>query len=228
MPKNEDGEFELVVGNKQLMAVVIVLMALFGVVFAMGYMLGRGNATTETVAQSNPVPSPQGTRPEASGPLVSRAQPPADTPLQPGEAKVTTPDTAPPTTQPVSASAPDPQPASAAAAPQAERPKPAAPAKQPEPPPQVPPPAPKSAPPAAAGDVPAVGQTFLQVAAVKKPQAQLLVEVLKEKGFHAVMAQVDGQDVYRTLVGPLKDAADMARTKSGLENAGFKPFVKKY
>jgi cell division septation protein DedD len=68
------------------------------------------------------------------------------------------------------------------------------------------------------------------VAAVKKPQAQLLVEVLKDKGFHAIMSPVtvDGQEMFRTLVGPVKNAADLARTKADLESAGFRPIVKKY
>jgi cell division septation protein DedD len=76
----------------------------------------------------------------------------------------------------------------------------------------------------------APGSTFLQVAAVKKPQAQMLVEVLKEKGFHATIAPVtvDGQEVFRTLVGPVHGAADLAKTKADLESAGFKPIVKKY
>ena len=90
----------------------------------------------------------------------------------------------------------------------------------------------QSEPPKAVPDAegPMAGETFLQVAAVRKPQAQLLVEVLKEKGFRAIMSPVtvDGQEVYRTLVGPITDASDLARTKASLESAGFKPIVKKF
>jgi cell division septation protein DedD len=73
------------------------------------------------------------------------------------------------------------------------------------------------------------GQTYLQVAAVKKPQAEMLVEVLKEKGFHAVSSPTaPGAELYRALVGPLRDAAEVARTKADLENAGFKPITKRF
>jgi cell division septation protein DedD len=74
------------------------------------------------------------------------------------------------------------------------------------------------------------GQTFLQVAAVKRPQAEVLVELLKKKGFRAIMSPVtvDGQEIFRTLVGPVKDASDLAKTKAGLESAGLKAIVKKY
>ncbi|HEX8984016.1 MAG TPA: SPOR domain-containing protein, partial [Bryobacteraceae bacterium] len=112
--------------------------------------------------------------------------------------------------------APEPERTKAVAPPPPERPKPVA------------PPVKQAEPPQSESAEPAAGQTFLQVAAVKKAQAQLMVEVLKGKGFHALMAQVEGKDVYRTLVGPVKDAGDLARTKAALESAGLKPFVKKY
>ena len=49
MPRNEDGEFELVVGNKQLLSIVFILMVVFGVVFSMGYFVGRANSTDTPV-----------------------------------------------------------------------------------------------------------------------------------------------------------------------------------
>lgn len=241
MPKNEDGEFELVVGNKQLLSIVFILMVLFGVVFSMGYFLGRANTGEQARADASGQVGQAG-RPDATGALVPRSQ--EDSPLQPGEAKVATPDagtgsTTPLSTTPVaSESAPPPDTvAPAAAAPQRETPKPvpAAAVRPPEPAPRTVPAAqspaaasPAASSPAAASGSPSPGQTFLQVAAVKKPQAQMLLDLLKAKGFHATMVQVDGQEVYRTLVGPVKDAGDLARTKAGLEGAGFKPFVKKY
>ena len=38
---NEDGEFELVLGNKQLFSVFFVVAVLFGVCFLMGYTVGK-------------------------------------------------------------------------------------------------------------------------------------------------------------------------------------------
>jgi cell division septation protein DedD len=82
-------------------------------------------------------------------------------------------------------------------------------------------------------NAPGPGQTFLQVAAVKRPEAELIVDVLKKKGFRALVSPVviDGQPsdaLFRALVGPLKDPSEVAKTKSDLEAAGFKPIIRKY
>jgi len=62
VPRNEDGEFELILGNRQLMSVFFIVVILLGVFFAMGYIVGRG---------ANPVAGPEvaARRPE-SKPLV--------------------------------------------------------------------------------------------------------------------------------------------------------------
>ena len=44
MPKNEDGEFELILGNRQLMSVFFIVVILLGVFFAMGYIVGRNSS----------------------------------------------------------------------------------------------------------------------------------------------------------------------------------------
>lgn len=41
MPRNDDGEFELILGNRQLMSVFFIVVILLGVFFAMGYIVGR-------------------------------------------------------------------------------------------------------------------------------------------------------------------------------------------
>ena len=41
MPKNEDGEFELILGNRQLLSVFFIVVVLLGVFFTMGYIVGR-------------------------------------------------------------------------------------------------------------------------------------------------------------------------------------------
>src|ERR1700690_236851 len=91
MAKNEDGEFELVVGNKQLLSIVFILMVLFGVVFSMGYFVGRANVGGDAATAAAPGAASQG-RPDAAGPQTASTRPPADSGLQPGEAKVATPD----------------------------------------------------------------------------------------------------------------------------------------
>ena len=48
MPRNEDGEFELILGNKQLLSVFFIVVTLLAVFFAMGFIMGRSvNPVTE-------------------------------------------------------------------------------------------------------------------------------------------------------------------------------------
>jgi hypothetical protein len=44
MRNNETGELELVLGNRQLLSGFFVVALLFGVAFAMGYIVGRNSA----------------------------------------------------------------------------------------------------------------------------------------------------------------------------------------
>ena len=41
MPKNEDGEFELILGNRQLLSVFFIVVVLLAIFFALGYIVGR-------------------------------------------------------------------------------------------------------------------------------------------------------------------------------------------
>ena len=52
MPKNNDGEFELILGNRQLLSVFFIIVILLGVFFTMGYIVGRNSAPL--VADSTP------------------------------------------------------------------------------------------------------------------------------------------------------------------------------
>jgi cell division septation protein DedD len=224
MSKNEDGEFELVVGNKQLLSIVFILMVLFGVVFAMGYFVGRANVGGDTATAAPPAAGGQG-RPDAAGPQAASSRSTGDSGLQPGEAKVAPPEAGSETpsmvsTTPVASEVPAAQTAAIPLSAPVEQTKaPVAPVKQPEPPRTT-----------ASAEGPPAGETFLQVQALRKPQAQLLVDVLKERGFRAIMSpvKVDGQELYRALVGPVHGASDLAKTKADLESEGFKPIVKKF
>src|SRR4051812_20355116 len=55
MPRNDDGEFELILGNKQLLSVFFIVIILLGVFFTMGYIVGRSSGSPETAKQSAPV-----------------------------------------------------------------------------------------------------------------------------------------------------------------------------
>jgi cell division septation protein DedD len=206
MPKNEEGEFELVVGNRQLLTIVFIMMVLFGVVFTMGYLVGR-TATPEAglvAAKGQPTDTAE-QRPEPSQPMPAQpAAPTVDTPLAPGEAKVT-----PTGTVPVGGTPPAP----AETEPPAPKPV-VSPAKPAEPVPPTP------------------GQTYLQVGAVKKPEAEVLVDVLRKKGYPALVAPVvPGQPEdapWRALVGPFPDAASLAKARAELQNTFRDIIIRKY
>src|SRR4051794_21678168 len=53
MAKNEVGEFELVLGNKQLLSVFFIVVILLGVFFTMGYIVGRNSGSAGTLEAAN-------------------------------------------------------------------------------------------------------------------------------------------------------------------------------
>ncbi len=71
------------------------------------------------------------------------------------------------------------------------------------------------------------GDTYLQIAAVDRGMAQVLVEVLRKKGFQAELAAGPTEDIFRVIVGPAKDADTLARMKADLQAAGFTSFTRK-
>lgn len=207
MPRNEEGEFELVVGNRQLLTIVFILMLLFGTVFSMGYFVGRNSAPESASGggAANPPPAQPG---------ATREPPPVVPNLEPGQASVA------PT-----ASKPETGPAKPLETPKTTP----APAKPVESPAAALPPAPVPiAGEEAPATQPAAGQTFLQVAAVRRPEAELMVDVLKRRGFPARIAPVPDKPEFRVLVGPLQDAATLAKTQADLALAGFRSIVRKY
>jgi len=81
MKNNETGEFELVLGNRQLLSGFFVVVVLFAVFFVMGYIVGRNSTPTAQVAanhdQSAAQAVPANARPEASGGASAPQNPPA-------------------------------------------------------------------------------------------------------------------------------------------------------
>jgi hypothetical protein len=211
LPKNDEGEFELVLGNRQLLSVFAIVVVLLGVFFSMGYVVGRNSSpTAEAVRVEKPKPD------QDSG---SSATPAPDTPPAP-EA----------TTPPVIDSAPPEATKPAQSQPPALTPAKTAPARAPETKPKPSPVAAAAGPPvhaAAAGD-PASGD-YWQVVATARPDAEIIAEALGKKGFHVVLAPAPKDGIFRVLVGPLPDAPTQAQTRTGLESAGFKnPIMRKY
>ena len=212
MKNNETGEFELVLGNRQLLSGFFIVVLLFGVAFAMGYIVGRNSTPSQRsqteAAAGSPVPVPK-ERPESATTSASAA--PASTPA-PGPADSTPPQHPPAET-----------PAAPAATP---------PAQTTTPPPQAAPPAAQAAPPATppapsaetAADA-APGSYWQVIATSNRTAAEALQQSLKDKGFPVTLGP-GPNNLVRVLVGPYSDTQSMGRAKTLLEAAGLHPVRK--
>jgi len=201
MRNKETGEFELVVGDKQLLSGFFIGVLLLAVVFAMGYVLGQNSP-------HSPKPAETAAAPPASG---------QDARPQPAFGGASTPSTepsAPPATPPADA-------AQAGATPQAE--KPPEPSTQPAREPSA-----ASAPPAAA---PTVGEprpgSYWQVTASASPSsAEAVYQTLKNQGFSSqIRPGPNGLTV--VWVGPYNDKDSLSQAKKRLEDAGFSNLLKR-
>lgn len=194
MPKNEDGEFELILANRQLLSVFFIVVILLGVFFTMGYIVGRNSGPSQVdvashkpmvvdspAAQDQPkqdTPAPVSAPPAAAAPIATQQQQP---PAQ--DAK---------TEEPVKKEAP--------AKKEKDKPKEK---------------------PALASTEPASGETYLQLVATAKAEADVMVDVLHQKKFRAIAVQIpEKPGLFRVLVGPLADGT-LNKTKSDLQSSGF-------
>jgi cell division septation protein DedD len=199
-----DGEKELVLGNKQLISLFFVVVALCGVFFAGGYMIGRNTSKTAATnsegtapaAAESPVPRSRdseppretaGEEPQPSGPA------PADSEPAPASPEASTPGASTQTQAahdtPVPAAAPGPSPA-------------------------------------ASPDT--GGAIWLQVTALRRADADNLVKTLKEQNFPVVLAESSKPELFRVMVGPYHQTSDVADAKARLKALGFaNAFVQK-
>jgi cell division septation protein DedD len=70
------------------------------------------------------------------------------------------------------------------------------------------------------------GQTFLQVTATGRDEAFAIADVLQKKGFHSHAVPKPGSaKLYRVLVGPVHDAADLSSTRDSLRRTGFREVI---
>jgi cell division protein FtsN len=204
MRNNETGEFELVVGNKQLLSGFFIVVLLFAVAFAMGYVVGQNTQRPAKLASDAPASvantaadsRPQPASPVPPAPSSTPAAPSGATGPEPADASAQS--TPQPTTQPTT------QPAQASPPPVAEKP-------------AAPPPAPGIV---ASSDLPA--GSFWQVLAVKPEVAEAMRQTLKDKGFQVSLTP-GTNNLTRVLVGPYNDSPSLGRAKTELETAGFRP-----
>jgi hypothetical protein len=198
LPRNEDGEFELVLANRQLLSVFFIVVILLGVFFTMGYIVGRNSTPAATEIAS--------TRRADTAPLV------VDGPARGGDAAPSQATSAPPaatlpqqpvTTEPQRAAAVEPAKAPARAEPVRAEPAKREPAKS------------------VASDQPVAGQAYLQLAATSQHEADIMVDVLRQKSFRAMTAEIpEKPGTFRVLVGPVTDAS-ANKIRADLQAAGF-------
>lgn len=230
--RGEDGEFELILGNRQLLSVFFIVVVLLGVFFTMGYIVGKNAGPV--MASTQPPVVVDGSRTQPSPPPGGLIVDPRSEPgrSKPSAMPEPVPDTRP--EPPVQTASLAEKNAAARPNPQESRPEPPKPeAKKSEPKPEPaaakPAPAPAPAPALNSGGDPAPGQTFLQVVASTRPDCEMIASVLKRKGFSASVVPGPKENVFRVLVGPLADAASISKTRTDLEGVGFqKPLVRKY
>lgn len=232
MARNEDGEFELMLGNKQLISLFFLMVALLGVCFIGGYALGRSAAPVVTA--TNEGPPPQAVK--APEPEPVKAEPVKEAEPAPSPEPAVTPTPAAPVrtapqvaeTAPEPAKAPTKQPQVEAKAEKAKTEKAKADKAKAEKAKsetaKTPPPAPKqttAAKAAPSSGQPVSGRTYLQLSATDKDKAEVMVELLRRKNFAAIAAPVaEKPGLFRVLVGPLADNA-LPQTKAQLKAGGF-------
>jgi len=185
---------------------------LFGVFFTMGYVVGRNSApaSAASLPQSTVATSP---RPDAAAPATQ----------SPAQSSVPAPSAAPPPQEQakepmtvITKTVVPPEKPSEKHVRHEAAPRPAQPPTRKE---------------TAAGGVvpvnPGPGNMYLQVAAAAQPQAGVVVDTLKQKGFPALLTQGPNATLFRVMVGPFADAAALGKAKADLESAGFRPLVRK-
>jgi hypothetical protein len=216
LPKNDEGEFELILGNRQLISVFLIVVVLLGVFFSMGYIVGRNSSPAAGAGEAA-----RADKSSADAHPAEAAPADGSTPAEPADAApqqlATATDDSPPSST---------QPEKTSAAPPAAKSTPT-PAKEGKPKPF---PAGDASP--ASERAPVAGQPagqYWQVVATSRPDAEIIAEALAKKGFHAILAPAPKDGVFRVLVGPLADAPTQAQTRTNLESAGFKnPIMRKY
>lgn len=237
MAQNEEGEFELVIGNRQLLLVFGVLLVLMGVLFTMGYLIGKNNPSRDAISAANrkqvPIDAGSGSSPSANPIIVDPGKTVEERPSRSASdlyEKATEAKKLP--AVPVLPKADEKiKEVEKKIEPKKDPPKPVEPKvaeKKPSEPKPDPKPDPKPVVSAGSAREPSPG-TYLQVVAVDKEGADVMAGSLRNKSFNAVVAPGPNPTLFRVLVGPMKDKEALAQTKIDLEKVGVKgSIVKKY
>lgn len=203
MASGVENESEILLGNKQLLAVFAVVAFLLAIAFTGGYMLGKSSAEKKIAAADAQ---------DGGTALVPRTVTPDDatpTPKAETSAPPETKSAAPEETNPEVSLKPSP-------------PAPSPAAKHPATAEDVKPPLGSKTP----DGSPVAGQTFVQVAALTKAEANAMADVLRKQNFRARTAPKPGSTtIYRVLVGPTNDASEIRATSDALRKIGFRDVI---
>jgi cell division septation protein DedD len=221
---------DMVLGTRHLIGLFALLVVVLGIVFTLGYLLGRNRYEEEThAAVATPAPQPSARTPTASPPAAVAASSP-DSPV--GAVPASGP-TQPSwdfykSGEPAKAAELTPAPAavSAPAASQPAKPVESIPAKAAEPSAHSES-APSSLPPVGSALIPK-GAITLQVAALlRESDALALAQALQEKKFPTIVTTPTTDKYYRVQVGPYADNKSANTGLHELQKAGFKPIVRR-
>jgi cell division septation protein DedD len=199
MLRTNESETEILLGNKQLLGIFFVVAILLGVAFYGGYVVGKGSGAHNPAATASAPATDQpatATNPATGGETHSVPAESAPT----AEPAPTATDTSaqssePPLGSPKRKNVENPVTESSAASSQ-------------EP------------------FAPKAGQTFLQVTATGRDEAVAIADVLHNKGFRAHAVPKPGSSkLYRVLVGPIHDPADLSSTRDSLRRTGFREVI---
>lgn len=222
MPRNEDGEMELVLGNKQLLSVLFILVVLLGVFFTMGYIVGRNNpsedkirlaAAKQQIATAGKIPPV--TVDPSSGTVTSKPNPATEkpAPVEPVTVEPAKKEPEKKKEEPKKKDEPKKE------EPKKETAKKEAEKKKEEPKKKDPPPAPVESAGGLFQQAPSPGQ-YLQVAAIDRPGATGMAEAYRKQGFPAVITPSSSPTLFRVVIGPLKSSEAVADTKMKLKKIG--------
>ena len=207
MLRTSESETEILLGNKQLLGIFFVVALLLAAAFYGGYMVGRGGNARKSITGASTQEEAAAPQPAANGgethvvPAISGSsgdQNPAAT-----DANTSRDTRAKQAEEPLGAPK---RKASARSSGSAETE--AAGASTTE------------------GFAPQVGEQFLQVAAVSKDEAEAVADVLHRKGFRAHAVPKPGNPkIYRVIIGPIRDTADLSSTRDSLMRTGFREVI---
>lgn len=212
MLRTSERETEILLGNKQLIGIFFVLAILLGAAFYGGYVVGKGAEARKSASTTTPPPAPAETA------TASLAVPPTggETHSVPADSGNASDSAATGSTNTVSPAEPPPL-----GSPKRKSVAKTTPATSPD----------TTSTPSDSGATqvaftPRSGQTFLQVTAVGHDEAIAIADVLQNKGFRAHAVPKPGSSkLYRVIVGPVRDAGDLAATRDNLRRTGFREVI---